>query len=61
MEKHPARWYWLPLIASIVSAFGSGVSIATEVQLEARVTRVVLAVIPVITCVLLVRFRRWPK
>jgi hypothetical protein len=60
MERHPVAFYYAPLVGLSASAVTTLYSIFNG-PIEARVTRAILAVIPLIGCLLLVRFRRWPK
>lgn len=60
MERHPVAFYYTPLVGLSASAVTT-LSATFNGPIEARVTRAILAVIPLIGCLLLVRFRRWPK
>lgn len=60
MEKRPVAFYYAPLVGLSASALTT-LSSMFNGPIEARVTRAILAVIPLIGCLLLVRLRRWPK
>ena len=61
MERHPISLFYVPLFALLASAMANIPSILVDGPTEARVTRAILAIIPLIGCLLLVRFRSWPK
>jgi hypothetical protein len=61
MDERPLRSYYLPLTFLFGSFFLLLPSAASEASLEARLTKLILALFPLLGCGLLLRIRRWPR
>ena len=61
MDRSPFRSYYLPLALLFVSAILLTLSALGQASVEARLTKLLLALTPVFGYLLLVRIRTWPR
>lgn len=61
MEAHPVRSFYLPVAFLLISFVLILPSAISEPTTEARLTRLLLALVPLLGVLLLLRIRRWPR
>lgn len=61
MDRNPFLSYYLPLAFLSISAILLIPSALDQALVEARLTRLLLALTPLLGCLLLVRIRTWPR